>query len=174
MITIKITSWEREPHSYCRRPQPRGGTTPASWREEATSMEMNPGALPHPSRVSKQEILVPRSLLAMAAEIGIASGKRSSSFRVFASGVKIRAKGGCQGWPPWSRRPGGAATLLAAQGGRLDGGWPPPVVLRASEVFRLGYFFSIFSGIFRALLVFTFFCNARTKTNRNWHWALGR
>ena len=69
-----------------RRPQPRGGTTPASWREEATSMEMNPGALRHPNRVPKQEILALGSLLAMAADIGIASGEKGSGFRVFASG----------------------------------------------------------------------------------------
>jgi len=31
--------------------------------EEATSMEMDPGALPRPGRVPEQEILVPRSLL---------------------------------------------------------------------------------------------------------------
>ena len=78
-------------------------------------MEMNPGALPRPSRVSEQELLVPRSLLAMAAEIGIASGKGVSIFRVFASGVKIGAKGGSLGWPPWPRRPEGAATPLAAR-----------------------------------------------------------
>ena len=35
-------------------------------------MEVNPGALPRPGRVPEQEILVPRSLLAMATEIGIA------------------------------------------------------------------------------------------------------
>src|ERR1041385_9123641 len=63
MITIKITSWERErrPHSYWYKPQPRGGTTPASWREEATSMEMNPGALPRPGRVPVQEFWSPES-----------------------------------------------------------------------------------------------------------------
>ena len=53
-------------------------------------------------------ILVPRILLAMAAEIGIASGEKRSVLRVFASGVKIGAKGGSQGWPPWPRRPKGA------------------------------------------------------------------
>src|ERR1041385_378761 len=63
MITIKITSWERErrPHSYWYKPQPRGGTTPASWREEATSMEMNPGALPRPGRVLAQEFWSPKA-----------------------------------------------------------------------------------------------------------------
>ena len=54
--------------------------------EEATSMEMDPGALPRPDRVPEQELLVPQSLLAMAAEIGIASGKIIWIFRVSAIG----------------------------------------------------------------------------------------
>ena len=77
-------------------------------------MEVNPGALPRPSRVPKQEILVPQSLLAMVAEIGIAFGKRSWIFRVSSTGVKIGAKGGPRGGtshpggqvarpPPWPR-----------------------------------------------------------------------
>ena len=54
--------------------------------EEATSMEMDPGVTPRPGRVPEQELLVPRSLLEMAAEIGIASGKVIWIFRVFAIG----------------------------------------------------------------------------------------
>jgi len=42
-------------------------------------------------------IVVSRSLLAMAAEIGIASGEKGSRMRVFTTRVKIRAKGGSQG-----------------------------------------------------------------------------
>ena len=52
--------------------------------EEATSMEMDPGVTPRPARVPEQELLVPRSLLAMAAEIGNPSGKSIWIFRVFA------------------------------------------------------------------------------------------
>src|ERR1041385_2271096 len=56
-------------------------------------------------------ILVPHSLSAMAAKIGIASGEKGSGIRVFATRVKIRAKGATRGGPS---RPGG---LVA---------WPPP------------------------------------------------
>src|SRR4051812_5654626 len=61
MITMKITSWEKErrPHSYWWKPQPHGGTTPASWRDEEKTMEMNPGALPCPDRVPAQEFWSP-------------------------------------------------------------------------------------------------------------------
>ena len=38
-------------------------------------------------------ILVPRSLLAMAAEIGIASGEKGYGIRVSSAGVKIGPKG---------------------------------------------------------------------------------
>ena len=44
-------------------------------------------------------ILVPRSLLVMAAEIGIASGEKGSAFRVSSTGVKIGAKGEPEGCP---------------------------------------------------------------------------
>ena len=54
--------------------------------EEATSMEMDPGVTPRPGRVPEQELLVPRSLLAMAAEIGNASGKIIWIFRGFVIG----------------------------------------------------------------------------------------
>ena len=39
-------------------------------------------------------VLVPLSLLAMAAEIGIASGEKGSRFRVFMSGGKNRSQRG--------------------------------------------------------------------------------
>ena len=55
-------------------------------------------------------VLVPRSLLAMAAEIGIASGEKGSGIRVFASRVKIRAKGGHQGRSQSPRRVASAAS----------------------------------------------------------------
>ena len=54
-------------------------------------------------------ILVPRNLVAMAAEIGITSGEKGSGIRVLASRVKIRAKGGSQGATRKCRRPPGAA-----------------------------------------------------------------
>ena len=61
--------------------------------EEATSMEMDPGVTPRPGRVPKQELPVPRSLLAMAVEIGIASGKVLWIFRVLRSGGKYKPRG---------------------------------------------------------------------------------
>ena len=42
---------------------------PHHHEEEATLMVMNLGALPHPGKVSEQEILVPRILLEMAVAI---------------------------------------------------------------------------------------------------------
>ena len=59
-------------------------------------MEMNPGALPRPGRVPAQDY-VPRNLMAMAAEIEIASGEKGSVIRVSSAGVKIGAKGGHRG-----------------------------------------------------------------------------
>ena len=57
--------------------------------EEATSMDMDPGALPRPDRVPEQELLVPRSLLEMAEEIGNPSRKSVWIFRVLAIGGLI-------------------------------------------------------------------------------------
>src|SRR4051812_1582091 len=42
-------------------------------------------------------ILVPRSLMAMAAEIGIASGEKGSRIRVSETGLKYMPKGGISG-----------------------------------------------------------------------------
>ena len=69
-------------------------------------------------------ILVPRSLMAMAAEIGIASGEKGSGIRVSATGLKYMAKGvtrGGQGGPgaPPVRPRGGA------RAGRLEPLWAP-------------------------------------------------
>src|SRR4051812_8496918 len=61
-------------------------------------------------------ILVPRSLMAMAAEIGIASGEKGSGIRVSATGVKYMPKGGISGGlggpgaPPRRGQEGGRAT----------------------------------------------------------------
>ena len=63
---------------------PKEELLPHHHGEEATSMEMDPRALPHPSRVPEQELLVPQSLLEMVTEIGNPSGKSVWIFRVFA------------------------------------------------------------------------------------------
>ena len=57
-------------------------------------------------------ILVPRSLMAMAAEIGIASGEKGSGIRVSSTDLKYMPKGvtrggqGCPGAPPARPRGG--------------------------------------------------------------------
>ena len=58
-------------------------------------------------------ILVPRNLVAMAAEIGIASGEKGSGIRVFSTDLKYMPKGvtrgvlGGPGAPPPARPRGG-------------------------------------------------------------------
>ena len=68
-----------------------------------------------------------------------------------------------------ARRPGGAASPWQRQVAAWPGGGSPLAPIRASGVFL----HKRFSGFFRQYWFFTFFCNARTKTDRNWHWALG-
>ena len=98
-------------------------------------------------------ILVPRSLMAMAAEIGIASGEKGSGIRVSSTVVKYMPKGvasrdlGGPGAPP--ARPGG--------GPRGQGAWipsgPPPALLWPHGSFRNADFLYIFSRIFLAVYV---------------------
>ena len=67
---------ERDNHiATSTSPQPRGGTTPASSCEAATSMKMAPGALLHLGRVPEQRLLSPELGFWMAAELGCVSGK---------------------------------------------------------------------------------------------------
>ena len=54
-------------------------------------------------------IMSPQNLMAMAAEIGIASGEKGSGIRVSSAGVKIGAKGGHRRTHQSARRAGGAA-----------------------------------------------------------------
>src|SRR3954464_1942460 len=73
-------------------------------------------------------IISPRNMMAMAAEIGIASGEKGSGIRVFSAGVKIGPKGGTGG--PTSH-PGGQVARPRV-GPRqapswLPGGGPPAV-----------------------------------------------
>ena len=75
MITMKITQWERDNHiATSTRPQPCGGTTPASSWEVATSMKMVPGALPHLGRVPEPRLPSPELGIWMAVELGRVSG----------------------------------------------------------------------------------------------------
>src|SRR6187399_2304663 len=98
-------------------------------------------------------ILVPRSLMAMAAEIGIASGVKGSGIRVSATRFKYMPKGGHRRSLRGPRRPPGAA-----QGGRAaraPGALvpPPPAVLRAHGSFWKADFLYNFSGFFLTVLV---------------------
>ena len=69
-------------------------------------------------------ILVPRSLMAMAAEIGIASGEKGSGIRVSSTGVKYMPKGVTRGGPggPGAPRRGKWWDVRA---GRLKTFWAP-------------------------------------------------
>ena len=98
-------------------------------------------------------ILVPRSLMAMAAEIGIASGEKGSGIRVSATRCKYMPKGvargakGGPGAPP--ARPGG--------GPRGQAAWSPcgspPALLWPHGSFRNADFLYNFSRIFLAVYV---------------------
>src|SRR3954466_12918043 len=77
-------------------------------------------------------ILSPRNLLAMAAEIRIASGEKGSGIRVSSAGVKIGPKGGTRGVPS---RPDGLWVRPPPRSRLVDSwvtGGPPPALLRAS------------------------------------------
>ena len=97
-------------------------------------------------------ILVPRSLMAMAAEIGIASGEKGSGIRVSATRCKYMPKGGISGGL------GGPGAPPARPGGpRHQGAWspggPPPAVLWLLGSFWNADFLYNFSGIFLVVLV---------------------
>src|SRR3954462_1610697 len=70
-------------------------------------------------------ILVPRSLMAMAAEIGIASGEKGSRIRVSGTHVKYRPEGVTRGGEGCPSAPPGAARREAAWAGRLGCPWLP-------------------------------------------------
>src|SRR4051812_37402440 len=93
-------------------------------------------------------ILVPRSLMAMAAEIGIAYGEKGSGIRVSATGVKYMPKGGISGGlggpgaPP--ARPGGGPRGQAA----WSPGGPPPALLWPHGSFWNADFYIFFPEFF--------------------------
>ena len=97
-------------------------------------------------------ILVPRSLMAMAAEIGIASGEKGSRIRVSARRFKYMPKGGIggasggPGAPP--ARPGGGGGVPTGPLGPL---WPPRPPFGSSvvpDMLIFYIFFLDFSGQF--------------------------
>src|ERR1041385_3241099 len=98
-------------------------------------------------------ILSPRNLMAMAAEIGIASGEKGSGIRVSSAGLKIGPKG-APGGPQGSQE--GARRGLGWGRARDPSGVPVvalPSFLGDSGIFRDADFLYNFSGIFGALLM---------------------
>ena len=98
-------------------------------------------------------ILVPRSLMAMAAEIRIASGEKGSGIRVSSTRFKYMPKGGIGGASGGPCAPPGAAQGGARRQGAWSPGAPPPAVLRAHGSFWNADFLYNFSGFFLAVLV---------------------
>ena len=97
-------------------------------------------------------ILVPRSLMAMAAEIGIASGEKGSGIRVSTRRFKYMPKGGiggASGGPGAPRRGPG----VARRQGAWSPGGPPPALLRPCGSFRNADFLYNFSRIFLVVFV---------------------
>ena len=99
-------------------------------------------------------ILVPRSLMAMEEEIGIASGEKGSKISVSSTRCKYMPKGGISGGlgGPGAHPPGTARRGPRGQAAWSPGG-PPPALLRPHGSFRNADFLYIFSGFFLAVLV---------------------
>ena len=110
---------ERRPHSYCRRPYPRGGTSPASWRRAATTMEMNPGALPRPGRVPER-LLQAASILKRRRWNREGFVKKGSCLGVSDPRGKYRRREESGGHPG---QPGGLLAALGGAPGTLLGPW---------------------------------------------------
>jgi hypothetical protein len=106
-------------------PQPRGGTTPASSWEAATSMKMAPGALPRPGRVPEQRLLSPELGFWMAAELGRVSGKILRCLWFLGQEATYRRRGFPRGGPPLSRRVEGARGPYPMPSSRPLNWWLP-------------------------------------------------
>src|SRR4051812_4973699 len=110
MITIKITSWEREKTTLLLVETSVPRRNYSRFMEEGSNVDGDESGGTSPSRQGAGiGILSPRNLFSMAAEIAIASGEKGSGIRVSSAGVKIRAKGGTGGTHQSARRAGGAA-----------------------------------------------------------------
>ena len=74
------------------------------------SMEMAPGAIPHPGRVPEQRLSVPRILSVMVAALRNVSWMEADCFRVFASDGINRQRGDAGRCTEWAHhaeaRPG--------------------------------------------------------------------
>src|ERR1041384_7894052 len=112
MITIKITSWEREKNTYLLVETSAPRRNYSRFMEEGSNGDGDESGGTSPSQQGAGTgILSPRSLFSMAAKIGIVSGEKESSFKVStpeglyrrrgASGGHPGQPGGCLARPPF-------------------------------------------------------------------------
>src|SRR4051812_5237031 len=111
MITIKITSWEREDHiATGRNLSPEEELLPLHGGGKQRRWRWIRGHLPVPAGYRRMNsVPPPPNCFSLEGEIGIASGEKRSGIRVSSAGVKIGAKGGTGGTHQSARRAGGAA-----------------------------------------------------------------
>src|SRR3954469_3539943 len=107
MLTIKITSWEREKTTLLvETSAPRRNYSP--FMEGGSNVDGDESGGTSPSRQGAGTgILSSRNMMAMAVEIGIASGEKGFGIRVPSAGVNIGPKGapgGPQGTQEGARR----------------------------------------------------------------------
>src|ERR1041385_5467527 len=109
MITMNITSWEREKTTYLLVETSDPRRDYSRIMEGGSNVDGDESGGTSPSRQGAgTAILVPRSLSAMAAEIGIAFGKSTSILGVSVTRAKYRRRG-VEGTHQAARRPPGAA-----------------------------------------------------------------
>src|ERR1044072_6554668 len=109
MITIKITSWEREKTTKLLVVTSALRRNYSRFMEKGSNVDGDESGGTSPSRRGAGTgILSPRNLFSMAVEIGIASGEKRPAIRVSSACVKIGARGGTERGHTAVRRAGGA------------------------------------------------------------------
>src|ERR1041385_9035974 len=109
MITMNITSWEREKTTYLLVETSAPRRNYSRIMEGGSNVDGDESGGTSPSRQGADTgILVPRSFLAMEEEIRIASRQKLFWNQGFRDASKIRDKGGHRGGHQESRRPPGA------------------------------------------------------------------
>ena len=130
-------------------------------------MEEPPEINPPSDRVPGQELLlIPISGLRWRRNSG-ENMENESSLRISSTKGINRRKVGHQGWAHLARRQGGAASPWPRQVAAWPGGGSPLAPLRASGVFLHKRFFGIFLDFSGNIDFSPFFCDARTKTDKN-------
>src|SRR3954468_18582759 len=127
MITTKITSWEREKNTSLLVETSAPRRNYSRIMKGGSNVDGDESGGTSPSRQGAGTgILVPRSLMAMAAEIGIAFGEKGSRIRVSGTRVKYRPEGVTRGGL------GGPGAPLARPGGgpRGQAAWAAPGFVR--------------------------------------------